>query len=136
MRARRVGNSTAAVKSEAPLESWERYPYTFSPRGIFPRHGENSAVAADAEQHEIHYSGDVQGVGFRYTVRSLASRLAVAGFVKNLSDGRVQLVVEGSPAEIQLLLSQIRTEMGRYIWRADEQIRPATGRFKSFDVRF
>jgi acylphosphatase len=93
-------------------------------------------VAAESEQREIHYSGMVQGVGFRYTVRSLASRLAVAGFVKNLSDGRVQLVVEGSPAEIQLLLKQIRAEMGRYVSTVDEQIRPATGRFRSFDVRF
>ena len=75
-------------------------------------------------------------MGFRYTVRSLASRLAVTGFVKNLSDGRVQLVVEGSPAEIQLLLNQIRTDMGRYVRDVDEQIRPATGRFKSFNVRF
>ncbi len=93
-------------------------------------------MAAECEQREIHYSGDVQGVGFRYTVRSLASRLAVVGFVKNLSDGRVQLVVEGSPAEIQLLLKQIRAEMGRYVRGTDEQIRPPTGRFKSFDVRF
>ena len=57
-------------------------------------------TASGAEQREVYYSGRVHGVGFRYTVRSLASRLAVSGFVKNLPDGRVHLVVEGPPGEI------------------------------------
>ena len=61
-------------------------------------------TASGVEQREIHYSGRVQGVGFRYTVRSLASRTAVTGFVKNLPDGRVQLVVEGPPDEIRVLV--------------------------------
>ena len=87
-------------------------------------------MATGEEQREVHYSGAVQGVGFRYTVRSLAARLQVTGFVRNLFDGRVQLVVEGTSAEIELLLKQIQTEMGRYISTADEQTRPATGRFK------
>ena len=93
-------------------------------------------MATGEEQREVHYSGSVQGVGFRYTARSLAARLQVTGFVRNLFDGRVQLVVEGTSAEIGLLLKQIQTEMGRYISTADEQTRPATGRFKRFEVRF
>ena len=52
-----------------------------------------------AERRVVHYSGRVQGVGFRYTVRTLATRFAVTGFVRNLADGRVQLVVEGGPGE-------------------------------------
>ena len=47
------------------------------------------------EQREVYYQGRVQGVGFRYAVRSLARRFAVDGFVRNLSDGRVELVAEG-----------------------------------------
>ncbi len=93
-------------------------------------------TASGAEQREVYYSGRVHGVGFRYTVRSLASRLAVSGFVKNLPDGRVHLVVEGPPGEIDALLRQIRLEMGRYVDGVAEQTQAATGRFKTFEVRF
>jgi acylphosphatase len=96
----------------------------------------NPVTARNLEQREVYYSGDVQGIGFRYTARSLASRLAVSGFVRNLPDGRVHLVVEGAPAETRLLLQQIRAEMGQYISAAEEKMRPASSRFKTFDVRF
>ena len=42
-----------------------------------------------------HFSGHVQGVGFRYTVQDLAADFDVRGYVRNLPDGRVELVVEG-----------------------------------------
>lgn len=88
------------------------------------------------ERREVYYSGRVQGVGFRYTVRSLAARFRVTGFVKNLPDGGVQLVAEGSPAEIDGLLAAVRQAMGRYIADARETAAEATGRFRGFDVRF
>ena len=88
------------------------------------------------EQREVHYSGSVQGVGFRYTVRSLASGMAVTGFVRNLPDGSVQLVVEGEPAEIKLFLKSIMAEMGHYVSRVDEQARPASRHFGGFEIRF
>ena len=53
---------------------------------------------------EVYYAGRVQGVGFRYTVRSLAARFDVTGFVRNLPDGRVHLVVEGDAGEIDAFL--------------------------------
>lgn len=88
------------------------------------------------QRREIHYSGNVQGVGFRYTTRSIARGYAVTGFVKNLRDGRVQVVVEGAPDEVQAFLDHIRAEMGYHISRADEQPGPATGEFSGFEVRF
>lgn len=87
------------------------------------------------QQRELCYSGNVQGVGFRYTVRSLASRFLVTGFVRNLSDGRVQLVVEGDAAEIGAFLDAVKQEMDHYIDNIQEATRPATGRFPSFDIR-
>ena len=88
------------------------------------------------EQREVYYSGRVQGVGFRYTVRHLAQRFAVAGYVRNLPDGRVYLVVEGSAEEIAGLLDAIRDAFGVAIHHAEETVNPATGRFASFDIRF
>ena len=86
------------------------------------------------QQHELHYSGSVQGVGFRYTAVSLAAQFAVTGFVRNLPDGRVQLVVEGDDAEIKPFSKAIKAEMGRYIRDVQETIRPASGRFQLFEV--
>lgn len=87
------------------------------------------------QQSEIYYSGRVQGVGFRYTVRSLAGRFDVTGFVRNLPDGRVHLVVEGAADEVAAFLDAIKTEMAHYIANAQEIVRPATGRFPLFEIR-
>ncbi len=90
----------------------------------------------EAQRREVHYSGRVQGVGFRYTVRWIARQFAVTGYVKNLPDGRVELVLEGRPGEIQAMLEAVRADMGRYIRNVCETPSPATGGFSSFDVRF
>jgi acylphosphatase len=87
------------------------------------------------QQREVYYAGRVQGVGFRYTVRSLATQFDVKGFVRNLPDGRVHLVVEGTSEEVAALLDAIKAEMGRYIKEAQENQRPASGRFPSFEIR-
>jgi acylphosphatase len=88
------------------------------------------------QRRQILYSGTVQGVGFRYTVRSLARRFAVAGFVKNLRDGRVELVVEGDAAEIERFLEAVRRQMGTYIRGVEERVSEPTGRFDGFEIRF
>jgi acylphosphatase len=87
------------------------------------------------QQREIHYAGNVQGVGFRYTVRSLAASFDVTGFVRNLPDGRVYLVVEGAAGEIADFLEAIRAEMTSYIRDVQETTRPASGRFQTFEIR-
>ena len=88
------------------------------------------------ERREIYYSGWVQGVGFRYTARRLAARFPVAGFVKNLPDGRVQFVLEGAPAEIDRLLAEIQDAMGNYIRGVQQTGGPATDEFQTFEIRF
>lgn len=49
----------------------------------------------------ILYSGQVQGVGFRYTAKAAARGFEVTGTVRNLPDGRVELVAEGARAELE-----------------------------------
>jgi acylphosphatase len=90
----------------------------------------------EAQRREVCYSGRVQGVGFRYTVRSLARQFAVTGYVKNLPDGRVELVVEGRAEEIRGLLRAIQVEMGHYIRDVGETPLRASGGFSGFEVRF
>ena len=56
----------------------------------------------------IFYAGHVQGVGFRYTVKTVAAGFEVSGTVRNLPDGRVELVAEGDRAELQAFQAAIR----------------------------
>ncbi len=90
----------------------------------------------EAQRREVYYSGRVQGIGFRYTACRIALQFAVTGYVKNLPDGRVELVVEGRAEEIEAMLQAVRTQMGRHIRDVRETPSRATGRFSSFDVRF
>jgi acylphosphatase len=85
---------------------------------------------------EVHYSGHVQGVGFRYSVRQLASEFEVRGFVRNLPDGRVQLVAEGLTSELTRFLDEIAARMAAYIRDVTVDVRPATGEFAGFDIRY
>jgi len=85
----------------------------------------------------VHYSGRVQGVGFRYTVREVACGYEVTGFVRNLPDGRVELVAEGAEEELAAFLSAIRDSGLRgYIRHEETGWAPATGEFDRFSIRF
>jgi len=68
----------------------------------------------------IFYTGRVQGVGFRYTAEGLATGLKLTGWVKNLADGRVEMMCEGSRAKIERLLSEIlQSTLGPHIKHTD-----------------
>ena len=56
----------------------------------------------------VYYSGRVQGVGFRYTVKSVSAGFEVMGTVRNLMDGRVELVAEGAKDELEAFATAIR----------------------------
>jgi acylphosphatase len=66
-------------------------------------------------RRRVCFSGRVQGVGFRFTCQSLARSFEVAGHVRNLADGRVELVAEGEPIELDKFLAAIQLEMGPFI---------------------
>lgn len=87
------------------------------------------------ERREVYYSGRVQGVGFRYTTREIAGRFNVSGYVENLSDGRVHLIVEGEPAEIERFLAAIDQRLSRFIADNEMKSRPVTGEFADFFIR-
>ena len=82
-----------------------------------------------------YFSGQVQGVGFRYTVMSLAQRYDLTGYVRNLSDGRVELVMEGNDTDRSGLLDDVKQRMEEYIAKVTVADSPATGEFASFQVR-
>ena len=90
-------------------------------------------------QKRIHvvYSGHVQGVGFRYTAQDIAMSLGLKGWVKNLSDGRVEIVAEGDEKDLKEFLDKIsKGQMGRYIKDADVSWEKPAGESDSFDIAF
>jgi len=88
------------------------------------------------KQLHIYYSGRVQGVGFRFTSRYLANELGILGWVRNLSDGRVEIVAEQEEDTLRDFLSQISGRFQRYINDVSVEMLPATGDFKDFDIKF
>lgn len=88
------------------------------------------------EQRIVHFDGDVQGVGFRYAACRVAESYEVTGYVRNLPDGRVECLAEGTPEEIDAFLRELTRHMGHYIRRTTQQSQPYSGAYKSFTVRF
>jgi acylphosphatase len=82
----------------------------------------------------VYYSGHVQGVGFRYTAHSISRGYKVAGYVRNLPDGRVELIAEGEPHELNTFLAEVRERFFNFIRdeRCDDG--PATGEFIRFEI--
>ncbi len=93
-------------------------------------------MAADQQRREVFFSGHVQGVGFRYTTQRVAGRHDVTGFVRNMPDGRVEVVVEGQRPEIERFLDDLSRTMGGYIHKTTIQEEKPTGRFNGFSIRY
>jgi len=86
---------------------------------------------------QAFFTGTVQGVGFRYTTERTARRYAVAGFVRNLKDGRVEILAEGEEPELNEFLRSVReSSLKHYIRGVETQWGTATGEFERFEVTF
>lgn len=84
----------------------------------------------------VHYSGRVQGVGFRATAVSVARGHAVRGWVRNLSDGRVELFADGAPGAVEAFLAELRAEMSGHIDAEDAWDRDPDPTLTGFRVRY
>jgi len=83
----------------------------------------------------VFYSGRVQGVGFRYTVKALTPGFEVTGTVRNLLDGRVELIAEGEREELDAFRQAIRASgLARNIQREEEFWCEAGGSFRGFEI--
>jgi acylphosphatase len=83
--------------------------------------------AATIERRTIYFSGTVQGVGFRATTAQLSHGQKVAGEVRNLDDGRVELVIEGAPGDIDAFVKKVREHFGSYIRSIEQSSSTARG---------
>ena len=87
------------------------------------------------ERVTVLYSGRVQGLGFRATVRYLACGYDVIGTVRNLPDGRVELIAEGARAELKAFLDGIAaSELSGFIGKQHETWSFAQGNLRGFVI--
>lgn len=84
----------------------------------------------------ILYSGRVQGVGFRFTAESAAIESGIRGWVKNLGDGRVEIMAEAEEEALKDFLNKIRQSFSRYIQDEDLRWSEAADEFQDFQIRF
>lgn len=85
----------------------------------------------------VFYAGRVQGVGFRMTVEETAQALGVVGWVKNLRDGRVELIAEAEELQLNRFLEALRTgPMKNFIQRIDVTWGHASDTFDEFEIRY
>jgi acylphosphatase len=84
---------------------------------------------------QVLYSGQVQGVGFRYTVKSVANGFDVTGSVRNLPGGGVELVAEGAKDELEAFRQAIRESgVDHFIRQEAVSWQEAKSEFRGFEI--
>jgi acylphosphatase len=85
---------------------------------------------------QVFYEGNVQGVGFRWSVRQIAKGFDVTGSVRNLCDGRVELQAAGDEGEVRAFLDHIlQSELRAHIKKHSETPLPNPPTFRGFEIR-
>jgi acylphosphatase len=91
--------------------------------------------AVNRRRVRVLYSGRVQGVGFRYTVKTVASGFELTGAVRNLPDGCVELFAEGAGDELQAFVQAIRESgMDHFIQNEAVSWGEAKNEFRGFEI--
>jgi acylphosphatase len=88
------------------------------------------------KQVHVVYAGRVQGVGFRFTAEEIAHQLGVKGWVKNLRNGRVEIVAEAEETTLKEFLDRIKEYFSEYIQAVDIDWLEATLAFDDFEITF
>ena len=79
--------------------------------------------------------GAVQGVGFRYSVKSVATGFDVTGSIRNLPGGGVELIAEGAKDELEAFRQAIRESgLDHFIRQEDVSWQEASSGFRGFEI--
>jgi acylphosphatase len=84
----------------------------------------------------IIFVGHVQGVGFRFTAYRVASRHRLTGFVRNLPDGTVEMLAQGSADDIEECIQDIQDSFGGYIRDTKIEDIPPDPNHREFRITF
>lgn len=89
---------------------------------------------SDVHHETVFFTGRVQGVGFRYTTLQVAREYDVAGYVKNLVDGRVQLEAEGRTEEVEAFITALEERMHGYVRKTERSSEKRSAQFRGFTI--
>lgn len=89
----------------------------------------------EVHYEKVHFSGRVQGVGFRYTTLQVAKEFEVTGAVANLADGRVELEVEGNRTEVTAFISAVEERLHGYIRKVERSSQKRPACFTDFRIQ-
>ena len=84
----------------------------------------------------VFFSGRVQGVGFRYTTQKIAQKLNLTGLVRNLPDGRVEVIAEGQQESLEQMVVELSNYFEGYIRDKEAVYHQAKGQFKGFQISY
>ena len=84
----------------------------------------------------VNYIGRVQEVGFRWQVDDLAQSVSCTGYVKNLRDGSVEVVMEGRKKDLLELIERIDRQMDGYWQDKTVDQRQGDAHFAEFSIRY
>ena len=89
----------------------------------------------EVHHESVFFSGHVQGVGFRYSVLETAKEYEVAGYVRNLADGRVELEAEGAEPEVAGFIGAVQEKMHGFIRKMERNGRKRPAQFSGFVLK-
>ncbi|MDD5064707.1 MAG: acylphosphatase [Phycisphaerae bacterium] len=84
----------------------------------------------------IIFSGQVQGVGFRFTAFNIANRYELVGFVRNLPDGAVEMLAQGTAGAVDDCIRDIVEEFSGYIRETKAEETPPNPQYADFKITF
>tara|TARA_B100000579_G_C22712892_1_gene795480 strand:+ start:276 stop:536 length:261 start_codon:yes stop_codon:yes gene_type:complete len=84
----------------------------------------------------VKFWGRVQGVGFRWNVKDVSSKYSVTGYVKNLSDGSVEMLAEGEEEEVLSFLVAVEERMLGYVTERSQVTRKGESQFSDFRINY
>jgi acylphosphatase len=90
---------------------------------------------SEVHHETVHFTGRVQGVGFRYQTSQVAREYEVSGYVTNLSDGRVRLEAEGPATEVDAFVNSVGERMHGFIRKTERTTARREPKFKGFMIR-
>ena len=85
---------------------------------------------------QVIFKGRVQGVGFRYTTHRAACRYDLTGFVRNLPDGSVEALLQGTKPNIQACLDDLKDSFGGYLREINTTDQPVNPRYHDFRITY
>lgn len=85
---------------------------------------------------QVIFKGRVQGVGFRYTAHRIARRYDLNGYVRNLPDGSVEALLQGTQANIQACMNEIQDAFNGYIRETKATEQPANPSYYDFRITY